>query len=198
MIRGFEYRFYPTPEQKIFLAKTFGCTRYVFNWALNLRSKAWQERQERISYAATDRALTCLKAEPETVWLNEASSVPTQQALRHLQTAFVNFWQNGARYPNFKKRDGRQSAAFTRSGFQWKTGHLKLAKIGKLNIRWSRQFSGNPSMIHVSRTPAGRYYVSFRVDAPLPAVPKANGEIGRSNHSGFAGILKRAPTQVCW
>ena len=52
-IRGFQYRFYPTPEQKIALAKTFGCARYVYNWALDLRSMAWSERQERINYAAT-------------------------------------------------------------------------------------------------------------------------------------------------
>jgi len=178
MIRGFHYRFYPTPEQKTALAKTFGCARYVFNWALDLRSTAWKERRERISYAATDKALTALKRQSEVAWLNEVSSVPTQQALRHLQTAFVNFWQNGADYPNFKRRDGRQSAAFTRSGFQWQTGHLTLAKIGELDIRWSRQLPGSPSMIHVSRTPAGRYYVSFRVDAPLAAAPEATGQIG--------------------
>jgi putative transposase len=61
MVRGFHYRFYPSPEQKTALAKTFGCARYVFNWALNLRSKAWKERQERIHYSATSSALTELK-----------------------------------------------------------------------------------------------------------------------------------------
>ena len=112
------------------------------------------------------------------MWLNEVSSVPTQQALRHLQTAFVNFWRNGAAYPNFKKRDGRQSAEFTRSGFQWDGTALTLAKVGKLDIRWSRYFSGSPSTIHVSRTPSGRYYVSFRLDEPLPVLPEASGQIG--------------------
>jgi putative transposase len=178
MVRGFQYRFYPTPEQKIALAKTFGCVRYVFNWALNLRSTAWRERQERIGYAASDRALTQLKRQPEVAWLNEVSSVPTQQTLRHLQTAFVNFWEHGAEYPAFKKRGDRQSASFTRSGFRWETGHLKLAKIGELDIRWSRQLPGAPSMIDVSRTAGGRYYVSFRVDKPLPVLPRATGQIG--------------------
>ena len=178
MVRGFEYRFYPTPEQKISLAKTFGCARYVYNYALNLRSRAWKERQERINYAATSTALTELKRQPEVAWLNEVSSVPVQQSLRHLQTAFVNFWQNGAAYPNFKKRDGRQSAEFTHSGFQWDGKTLKLAKIGKVNVRWSRQFVAQPSTIHVSRTPAGRYYVSFRVDEPLPVLPEASGQVG--------------------
>ena len=141
MLRGFEYRFYPSPQQKIALAKTFGCARYAYNWALNLRSEAWKERQERIGYGATSAALTEWKRQPEVAWLNEVSSIPVQQSLRHLQTAFVNFWRNGAAYPNFKSKFNRQSAEFTRSGFQWSGGQLTLAKVGKLKIRWSRRFS---------------------------------------------------------
>jgi putative transposase len=84
---GFQYRIYPTPEQKIALAKTFGCARYVYNWgALNLRSRAWRERQKRINYGATS---------------------PVQQSLRHLQTVFVNFPENGAAHPSCKRRDDR-------------------------------------------------------------------------------------------
>ena len=177
MVRGFQYRVYPTPAQKIALAKTFGCARFVFNWALSLRSTAWRERQERINYGATSAALTELKRQPEVAWLNEVSCVPVQQSLRHLQTAFVNFWENGAAYPRFKRRDGRQSVEFTRSGFQWRNGQLTLARIGKLKVRWSRRFSGEPSTIHVSRTPAGRYFVSFRVDEPLSVMPEACGQI---------------------
>ena len=124
MVRGFHYRFYPSPEQQIALAKAFGCARYVYNWALHLRSEAWQERQERVSYNATSAALTKLKATPEVAWLNEVSCVPVQQSLRHLQTAFVNFWKNGAQYPMFKKKENRQSVEFTRSGFQWENGQL--------------------------------------------------------------------------
>jgi putative transposase len=176
LVRGFEYRFYPSPAQKIALAKTFGCARYTYNWALNLRSIAWKERQERLNYAATSAALTALKR--ETPWLNEVSCVPVQQTLRHLQTAFVNFWQHGAAYPEFKKRGNRQSAEFTRSGFQWRDGKLTLAKIGKLHIRWSRRFMEAPSTVHVSRTPSGRYYISFRVDEPLEVLPTATGAIG--------------------
>lgn len=178
MVRGFHYRFYPSSEQKTALAKTFGCSRYIYNWALNLRSKAWQERKERINYGATSAALTALKRQPDVEWLNEVSSVPTQQALRHLQTAFVNFWEHGADYPTFKRRDNRQSAEFTRSGFQWQNGNLTLAKIGCLKICWSRRFSAEPTTVHVTRTFAGRYYVSFRVDEPLSAMPPASGEIG--------------------
>ena len=56
MVRGFHYRFYPTLEQKTALAKTFGCARFVYNWALDLRSKVWRERQKSINYGATSAA----------------------------------------------------------------------------------------------------------------------------------------------
>src|ERR1035438_2233574 len=86
MVRGFQYRIYPTPEQRISLARTFGCARYIYNWALNLRSKAWQDRQERTTYGQTSAALTELKRQPEVAWLNDVSCVPVQQSLRHLRS----------------------------------------------------------------------------------------------------------------
>ena len=69
-----------------------------------------------------------------------------------------------------RSRSGnRQSAAFTRFGFQCETWHLKLAKIGELDIRWTRQLPGEPSIVHVSRTPTGRYFVSPGQTAASPA-----------------------------
>jgi putative transposase len=100
--RAFCYRCYPTPEQAAILARTFGCARFVYNWALRLRTDAYYERRERISYADTSAALTALKREPETAWLNEVSSVPPQQTLRHLDRAFRNFFEGRAKYPAFK------------------------------------------------------------------------------------------------
>ncbi|MGH2504614.1 MAG: helix-turn-helix domain-containing protein, partial [Ktedonobacterales bacterium] len=78
--RAYRYRCYPTAEQAAVLARTFGSARFVYTWALRLRTDAYTQRHERISYAATSAALTALKHEPETAWLNEVSSVPTQQA----------------------------------------------------------------------------------------------------------------------
>jgi putative transposase len=91
--RAYRYRVYPTPEQKQILARTFGCCRYVYNWALRLRTDAYYREQRRVSYHDTSAALTILKQQPETVWLNEVSCVPPQQALRHLDKAFKNFFE---------------------------------------------------------------------------------------------------------
>src|SRR5215813_12464503 len=94
--RAYRYRFYPTPDQAAVLARTFGCARYVYNWALRLRTDAYYERGGRLGYHEASAALTTLKQQAETAWLNEVSSVPLQQALCHLDTAFRHFFEGRA------------------------------------------------------------------------------------------------------
>lgn len=173
------FRCYPTPEQEAHLARTFGCVRYVWNWALRLRSDSYRAG-EAIGYAETDRRLTRLKCEPETVWLNEVSSVCLQQSLRELQVAFTNFFAKRARYPNFKRKDGPQAANYSARGFAFDAAQrrLSLAKIGPLRVKWSRDKIPMPSSVRLIRRASGRYFVSFVVDvAPveLPATGRAVG-----------------------
>ncbi|CAM5576448.1 RNA-guided endonuclease TnpB family protein [Streptomyces hirsutus] len=140
--RTFKYRFYPTGEQAEELSRTFGCARLVYNKALEERTAAWYGEQRRISYVQSSAALTEWKKTEELAFLTEVSSVPLQQALRHLQTAFANFFAKRAKYPRFKsKKKSRQSAEYTRSGFKWRDGTLTLAKMSApLDIRWSVPF----------------------------------------------------------
>ncbi len=96
--RAYKYRFYPTDEQKRLLAQTFGCARFVYNWALRLRSDAYYQEQKRINYHDTSAALTALKRQPEYAWLNDVASVPLQQSLRHLDGAFRSFFEGRANF----------------------------------------------------------------------------------------------------
>jgi putative transposase len=163
------------------LARTFGSARFVYNWALRLRTDAYYQRQERISYADTSAALTTLKREPETAWLNEVSSVPPQQALRHLDRAFRNFFEGKAKYPTLKKKHGRQAAEYTTSAFRWEAEKrsLTLAKMDTpLAVVWSRAFLGDPTTVTVTRDPAGRYFVSFLVEEEVAPLPPADAVVG--------------------
>jgi hypothetical protein len=109
--RAYRYRFYPTPVQAAELSRTFGCVRLVYNRALEARSAAWHGEQRRVSYAEPSAMLTEWKGGSELAFLNEVSSVPLQQCLRHLQAGFAAFWDKRARYPRFKSRKrGKQSA----------------------------------------------------------------------------------------
>ena len=95
--RAYHYRFYPTDEQAYLLARTFGCARYIYNFALRLRTDAYSQEQKRIGYQETSAELTRLKQ--QTPWFNEVASVPLQQALRHLDRALRNFFEGRASYP---------------------------------------------------------------------------------------------------
>ncbi|GHJ47141.1 transposase [Catellatospora sp. TT07R-123] len=179
--RAFKFRFYPTDVQAAQLSRTFGCVRLVYNMALQARTEAWTQRQERVNYNATSALLTGWKKTDDLAFLNEVSSVPLQQALRHLHTAFTNFWARRAKYPTFKSRKrSRRSAEYTASAFRWRDGTLTLAKMNQpLNIVWSRTLPQGctPSTVTVSQDAAGRWFVSLLCDDVIVQTP-ACGQVG--------------------
>jgi len=179
--RAYRFRFYPTPEQAEQLAKTFGCARFAYNHMLRLRTDAWYQRQERVGYHETSALLTELKKTPEHAWLNEVSSVPVQQSLRHLQTAFGNFFAKRSKYPAFKRKDGAQSAEYTTSAFKWDGKQLKVAKMDSaLNIRFSRTIpkAAIVTTVTVSKDCAGRYFVSMLCTDQVQGKPAIDAKIG--------------------
>jgi putative transposase len=156
----------------------------VWNRTLAWRHARYHGERARTSYAQASAYLTAMKASEAMSWLNEVSSVPLQQAIRHQQAAFSNFFAKRARYPRYKSRNGRQSAAYTRSGFRYRDGRLFLAKMSApLAFTWSwtdiDPASIDPSTVTVSRDPCGRWYVSFALDAAEPVpLPPANAVTG--------------------
>jgi putative transposase len=188
--RAFKYRFCPTDAQAAELSRTFGCVRKVYNLALAARTQAWATHQERVTYNATSAMLTAWKKTGELACLNEVSSVPLQQALRHLQTAFTNFFGKRAKYPRFKSRKtSRRSAEYTTSAFRFRNGELRLAKMSEpLRIVWSRPLpeGTKPSTVTVSQDSAGRWFVSLLCEdpsvKPLPATGQAIGVDVGLNH----------------
>jgi putative transposase len=99
---AYKCRVYPDETQKQVLLRTFGCVRLVWNRTLAARHARWCHERTGTSYAQTDRALTELKKDPDLAFLNQVSSVPLQQALRHQHKAFSAFFARRARYPRFK------------------------------------------------------------------------------------------------
>ncbi|QYC41240.1 putative transposase [Nonomuraea coxensis DSM 45129] len=182
MKRAYKYRFYPTPEQAGELARTFGCIRLVYNKALEERTRAYTLEGRRISYAESSAMLTAWKRSGDYDFLSEVSSVPLQQALRHLQAGFANFFAKRAEYPTFKsKKKSRLSAEYTRSAFRWRDGTLTLAKMGApLDIVWSRSLpeGAEPSTVTVSKDSAGRWFVSLLVEEKISPLPPVRQNVG--------------------
>src|SRR6266702_2027893 len=127
MRTAYKCRAYPALEQVSVLNRTFGCVRVVWNRTLAWRHARYQGEQVKTNFTQANAYLTAMKATEDLGWLNEVPSVPLQQAIRHQQVAFSNFFAGRARYPRYKSRNGRQSAEYTRSGFRYRDGRLFLA-----------------------------------------------------------------------
>jgi len=181
--RAYKFRFYPTDEQAKELARTFGCARFVYNHFLRVRTDSWYNERKRITYHDTSSMLTRLKREPEFSWLSEVSSVPVQQSLRHLQTAFANFFSRRSGYPTVHSKRGTQSATYVATGFSFDPASrtLLLAKMKEpLAIRWSRTIPGKAraTSVTVSRDSANRYFVSILCDDQVDPLPPLDSRIG--------------------
>jgi putative transposase len=181
MRAAYRVRAYPDPEQAAILARTFGCVRVVWNRTLAARHARYQAEGKGTSYRESDAALTAMKKLPDLAWLNEVSSVPLQQTLRHQHQAFGAFFAKRARYPRFKSRQGRQSATYTRAAFRWRDGQLTLAKTSApLRFVWSwpdiDPATLDPSTVTVSRDPAGRWFIVLHAEVPGPAPLPATGQ----------------------
>ncbi len=179
--RAYKYRVYPTDEQKHILVRTFGCARFVYNWALRQKTDAYYNEQHRLYYKDLSEALTLLKQQDAYSWLSEVSSVPLQQALRHLEKAFLHFFEGQAEYPTFKKKRNRQSATYTSNAFKWDGTHLTLAKMtDPLDIRWSRPLPDGaiPSSVTMTKDGADRYFVSLLIEEDIKQLEPVEQSVG--------------------
>jgi putative transposase len=161
MLKAFKYRIYPTSEQSVLLAKSFGCVRWFYNYAHNLTSETYEQTGKGLSRNEIINLLPSLKKEYE--WLTEAPSQVLQQAALNLSSAFLNFFEGRAKYPNFKKKQNRQSIRFPQ-GFKFKDNILTLPKIGEVYCKVSRQPKGTLKSVTVSVNPSGEYFAACLYD----------------------------------
>jgi putative transposase len=188
----YQYRFYPTDQQRQSLAQLFGCVRVVWNDALAICKQA----DKLPGYNKLSALLTQSKKNEDREWLKNVSSVPLQQSIRNLDVAYRNFFnsRNGKRKgkklgsPNFKKKTNQQSAEFTKAAFSIKDGEhgqqsparaeVYLAKIGDLKPVWSRELPSEPSSVTVIKDCANRYFLSFVVEIQPVQLNAKNQSIG--------------------
>ncbi|WP_293338076.1 IS200/IS605 family element RNA-guided endonuclease TnpB [Microcoleus sp. CAWBG58] len=177
MLKAFKYRIYPTSEQSILLAKSFGCARWFYNYALNLTSETYKQTGKGLSRNEIINLLPSLKKEYE--WLTEVPSQTLQQAALNLSSAFLNFFEGRAKYPNFKKKRNRQSIRFPQA-CKLKDDTLRLPKIGDVHCQVSRQPEGTLKSVTVSVNPSGEYLAACLYDdgKDLPEKSSSGKAIG--------------------
>ena len=175
MIRSYKYRLHPNKEQKIFFEKSFGCARYIYNWALNKRIVAYQTKKKSLSCVDLCKMLTHLKKEEDKRWLNEISNECLQQSIRNMDSAFTRFFREKHGFPKFKsKHDNNKSyKAINNVKIDFDKHKIKLPKIGWVNFFKNQTFTGKIGTATISKTPTNKYYITIVVDDNIPVPEKA-------------------------
>lgn len=170
MLKTTKVRLYPTIEQKMAFAFQFGAVRWVYNFALDWRSKAWREQGENVTKRMTLDKLVELKGNQETSWLKEADSQALQQSLIHLDNAFERFFKKQARYPRYKNKHSKQSMSYPQRVKVVDGKNLYLPKVGTVKAMLHRKTVGKIKTVTVSRSWTGKYYASILCDdgGPMP------------------------------
>ena len=168
MLKAIKVRLYPSAEQEKALAFQFGAVRWIYNFALEWRRKAWAETGARVTRRMTLDRLVELKAAEETTWLRDADSQALQQAMIHLDDAFGRFFGKRGRHPRFKNRHGRQSMSYPQRVKVVDGRSLYLPKVGTVRAVLHREIAGRIKTVTVSRARTGKYHASIRVDDGQP------------------------------
>lgn len=175
MIKAYKYRLYPTAEQAVFFEKSFGCCRYVYNWALQRRIETYQNSGERLSYVSIAKELTSLKKQEETEWLSEVSTQSLQSSIRNMDAAFTRFFREKKGFPKFKskKRNGKSFQFVQQVYVDFESKRIQMPKVGKVKFACDRTFVGKIGTCTVSKSPTNKYYISITVDdgKPIPEKP---------------------------
>jgi putative transposase len=157
-----------------------GGARLVYNCAVATRTEAGCDRQERVRYMETNVMLAQWKKQEDLRFLTEVSRIPLPQGLRHLQTAFTNFFAGRAKYPNFNKQQNAGAAEYTKATFRLKAGQVFLPKCSEpLNISGSTEISScvEQSSVTLNLSPPGRWTVSLLVDVDLKKSSASSNQI---------------------
>ena len=167
MLKSYKYKLNPTYKQKMFFEQTFGCCRFIYNWALDLKIKTYQEEKKTLSQIDLMNKLPDLKKQEEYKWLKETSSDSLQQSIKNMDAAFVRFFREKKGFPKFKsKRKSKNSFKFVNPvQINFDNHKVKLPKIGWVNyFNDGRVFDGKIGTVTVSKDSCGYYYISILVD----------------------------------
>lgn len=175
MLRGYEYRLLPTPDQEVLLVKHVGCCRWFYNHALNLKIEHYAQTKKTLSRFELSALLPGLKSEEATAWLKEVNSQSLQSVLSSLDTAYEKFFKKTGGFPKFRsKKDSKQSFLVPQKvRVDVKRQELSIPKFKEpLKLRLHRKFTGVIRSATIKRTPTGKWFVSLLVEDGLQDAPQ--------------------------
>jgi len=177
--KAYKFRIYPNKEQEILIAKTIGCSRFVFNHFLGMWNDVYKETGKGLTYNSCSARLPQLKMELE--WLKEVDSIAIQSAIKNLADAYNRFFKKQNDKPRFKsKKNNVQSytTKYTNGNIAIVDNKIKLPKLGFVKFAKSREVHGRIMNVTVRRNSSGKYFVSILTEVDKQPLEKADSAIG--------------------
>ena len=171
--KAYKFRLYPNQEQKQLFAKTFGCSRAIWNMMLADKIKHYEDTKETLYNTPAQYK----KGFP---WLKEVDSLALCNVQLNLQKAYKNFFQSGFGFPKFKKKSHAQSYKTNnnKGTIALKNGYVKLPKVGWVRVKAHRQVNGVIKSATISMTPTGKYHISILCETEVTPLTKTNSSVG--------------------
>lgn len=180
MLKAYKFRLYPNEEQRIYLAKTFGCTRFVYNRMLAERIKSYEENKG--LDIKTKKYPTPAQYKGEFEWLKEVDSLALANAQMNLDKAYKNFFRDkSVGFPKFKKKSNTNSYTTNnqKGTIYIENNRIKVPKLKTMiKIEQHRQFNGLIKSATLSQVPSGKYFISILVETETLQLPKIDRKIG--------------------
>lgn len=178
--KAYKYRIYPNKKQKELIQKTFGCARFVYNYYLDRRIKAYEQDKINLAYNICSKDLTQLKK--KLVWLKEPDKNALQKSLKDLDMAYQKFFKEHTGYPKFKSKKNRYKSyrtSFTNNNIRFENKHIRLPKLGLVKIRDKQTPQGRILNATISQESNGHYYCSICcTDVEFSQYSKTNKNVG--------------------
>ncbi|NNV05116.1 transposase [Geobacillus sp. MMMUD3] len=177
--KAYKFRIYPNKEQEALMTKTFGCSRFVFNYFLAKWEDTYKQTGKGLTYKICSSQLTQLKK--ELTWLNEVDSIALQSSLKNLADAYSRFLKKQNDKPRFKSKKNKvqsYTTKYTNGNIAIDGNKIKLPKLGFVRLAKSREVEGRILSATVRRTPSGKYVVSILVEAEVQQLPKTGSAVG--------------------
>lgn len=179
---------YPNTQQKVLIAKTLGCCRYVYNYFLNERITVYKESGRSVSFSEQQNRLPAMKKSEDTKWLSEVDSTALQGSLRNLQNAFDNFFA-GLRenrhigFPKFKSKHNEIESYRTVNNNNsirvTDNTHIIIPKLGTVKCLFPMEVSGVIKHATVTREKDGHYSVSIMCETVITdTLPSTGAAVG--------------------
>jgi len=177
--KAYKFRLYPNKAQRILIAKTIGCSRFIFNHFLEKWNNAYKQTGKGLSYNSCSAELPGLKHEFK--WLKEVDSIAVQTSVKHLAEAFSRFFKGQNNLPRFKSKGNPVQSYTTKQtngNIRIIGGTIRLPKLGNVRFAKSAEVNGRILNVTIRRTASDKYFVSVLVETDVHELPKTNSVVG--------------------